>query len=1044
MPPELLRRSQHMKKIICLLAFFAAFCVNLSFAEAAVRVEGESRKGNQNLNFKAESASGFSGGRAGIFTKDNPTADGVITYKFNITEPGEYNFSGLTSRIDVAGGENDTDYYFDLNGRKLYPHDYRYVDNSSVTISGKNFFKYTYPTVNLKEGENVLKVYLDKNDLTYKERKISTCIDYFEFEKNDAVFSINKFDNENICFYRADNVTPVLRTHNFAPEDTTYYYIARDIKGIPQKMDKVTVKQGEDSALLDLNSLPNGWYNIKVYTGGFTDFTGVETKISISDRVDQISKPFAVDTGGYSTINESRFNLLRDYMVKAGIGTARDRVILGFEDYPTFRNFQDGYAEDNIDVSLAYTGEYDDNLTSVTVDFSEDLTDVYRKGVNLSKNNHDGNIYEIFNEADGTFAYSPADMYASYFKAMAIGIMDGNENSYKGFCGLAMPGQGTFNTLIMQNGVMDYSDFYNYHMHTEDVRRDVILPSEGMRKSHVDIKNAYNIDKPIWVTEAGFHSPKTIMNELSTGDRQAKFFITQFVISKIYGEDRAFFFTLPNYYEGGSFFGVFDENLLPRAVYTSMSEAAAMLGKAEYKGILSGLPDGAVGAMFNDGTNDVAVIVANAGERFQFYAGENAKVVDYQGREKVFYAGTNGLANIEVGSEPLFIKFSGLSDERNYYPAKTSAGELQKSEFGFGDRIVVRQNWHQDLKNAKESGYCVGAGGCDVDIEVYNFNSTDANVIISAQSEKGFSVSEGVFELNVPANGKAVKTVRVTTTDSAMTEAGLRIDGTVDGMDISPSISRMYSEVGEPDITPAHIFEESKSKSSWNTDNRSRPSKASVANAENGVKITLDLTGAIGGYAYPTFNVQNPSALAGTDGISFYLDSAAVSNAATDVFIYTSDGAYHLENFLAFVDGKRKVVLTWDKFGVWEGGLELIPEHINSIGIGVQGVCAVEYTVTDICAFTSDFADISAPIEISNIENNKHYYNLRYIYAQLPDKQYDSLFVKMDGEDTEYSVNGNKITIPAEHLKRGYYKLQITTIDAMNRANTKAVSFFIK
>ena len=147
-----------MKKIICLLAIFAAFCVNLSFAEAAVRVEGESRKGNLNLDYKAESASGFSNGKAGIFTKDNPTADGMITYKFNITEPGEYNFSGLTSRINVAGGENDTDYYFDLNGRRLYPKDYQYVDNSSVNISGKNFFKYTYPTVNLKEGENVLKV----------------------------------------------------------------------------------------------------------------------------------------------------------------------------------------------------------------------------------------------------------------------------------------------------------------------------------------------------------------------------------------------------------------------------------------------------------------------------------------------------------------------------------------------------------------------------------------------------------------------------------------------------------------------------------------------------------------------------------------------------------------------------------------------------------------------------------------------------------------------------------------------------------------------
>lgn len=890
----------------------------------------------------------------------------------------------------------------------------------------------------------MLKVYLDKNDLTYPERKLSTYIDYFEFEKNNTAFSINKFDNENICFYRGENVTPVLRTHNFAPEDTTYYYIVRNIKGIPQKMDKVTVKQGEDSVCLDLNSLPNGWYNIKVYTGGFTDFVGVETNISISDKVSGISKAFAVDTGGYSCMNESRFNLLRDYMVKAGIGTARDRTILGWEDYPTFRNFQDGYAEDNIDVSIAYSGEFDDNYTSVKVDFSEELTDVYQKGVNLSKNNHDWNIYEVFNEADGTFAYSPADVYASYFKAMAIGITDGNENSYKGFCGLAMPGQGTFNSLILQNGIMDYSDFYNYHMHTEDVRRDVILPSEGMKKSHVDMKNAYNTDKPIWVTEAGFHSPKTIMNELSTGDRQARFFITQFVINKIYAEDRTFFFTLPNYYEGGSFFGVFDENLLPRAVYTSISEAAAMLGKAEYKGVLSGLPNGAVGAMFNDGTNDVAVIIANNGERFQFYAGENARVVDYQGREITFYASTNGLANIEVGSDPLFIKFSGLSDERNYYPANISAGELKKSSFEFNERIVIRQNWHQDLKTAKESGYAVGDNGCDVDIEVYNLNSTDTNVIINAKSEKGFSVSEESFEINVPANAKAVKTIRVTTTDSAMTQAGLRIDGTVGGMAISPSISRMYSEVGEPEITPAHIFEESKSKSNWNTDNRSRPSSASVVNAENGVKITLDLTGAIGGYAYPTFKVLNPSALAGTDGISFYIDSTAVSNAATDVFIYTSDGAYHLENFLAFEDGKRKVVLTWDKFGVWEGGLELIPEHINSIGIGVQGLCAVEYTLSDICAFTSDFADMSAPIEISNIENDKHYYNLRYVYAQLPDKEYNSLSVKLDGADTKYSINGSKITIPVEHLKRGYYKLQITTMDAMNRVNTKAVRFFIK
>lgn len=1035
-----------MKKIICLTAIFAAICTGTSLAQAAVRIEGESYKGKStNITCKKEKNENYySGGFAAVLSADTLTEDGFLTYKVTADEDGEYDFCGFTSMIGVAGNGNCTDYSFEINGRRISPKDYTYVADNDKTVSGKYFKKYQYPAVNLKAGENTVKVYFNRNDLTYLERKMSAYIDYFEFEKNNTEFSLNKFDDESNAFYNTDDVKLVIRTHNYATETVTYGFIAEDSEGIAQKLGSFEIKQGEDTGAIDLNSLPNGWYRIKIYNSEFTEYAGFETSLTISDKVEGLTKSFAVDTAGYILMNDSNFEIFRAYMKKAGIGTARDRTILGYEDYPLFQNFKKGYAEDGIEVMQVYD-KVQENGVQKAPDFSEDLTAVYQKGVALCDDGVDNTIYEIFNEADGSYSDMTADLYSAYFKTISIAVSDTNPTAYKGFCGLACAGNSVYDEMLQQNDVMRYSDFYNYHTHFRGSGSVMQYPNESFKKTHIDLKNAYDDEKPIWVSEAGYYMAMETPDE-KTLEGQAKFFVSQYVKSKILGEDRIFFFTLPNYKENGSIFGVFDENKLPRPVYATISEAAAMLGNAEYKGVLSGLADGMTGAMFNDGENDVAVVLAADGARYQFYTGDNARAVDFRGREVALNPTSSKIANIEINDAPLFIKFDGKSDERNYYPASVPAKDLQHSAFDFNERIVVRQIWSGDLEGAKENGYTVGEDGRSVDIEVYNFNESDATVTLDLTAERNFSASEDSFTLTVPANGKAVKTVTITTTDSAKTTSFLKVGGSVNSKEISPSVAKMISGVGDMEISVTHTFTEANNKSNWNTGNRGMPSVLTVSkNSGGGVDIEVDLsTSTTGGYSYPTFTVSEPEKLKGTDGICFDITSPEGNQGRTDIFLYTSGGAYHLGNYLPFVTGTKRQTVLWSDFTTYSGSTEFNPEDIQRIAIGVQGFGAASYTLRNISAFTADFAEENRVIAVS-LENNKHYYDLKNATAVLPDKAYDTVCVKLDGVKRafEYAEDG-KIVIPLSDLERGYYRLQVIAKDRMNRADTKAVSFYVK
>ena len=112
---------------------------------------------------------------------------------------------------------------------------------------------------------------------------------------------------------------------------------------------------------------------------------------------------------------------------------------------------------------------------------------------------------EVWNEMD-YFTYVPADMYASFYKAAALGVVDSGTSLPKIIGGLCEPvNSNPYLTILYKSDVFDYSDAFNWHYHIYDrAERSVTEFVDGTKAGQfATFANTYLSSLPSWCTEAG-------------------------------------------------------------------------------------------------------------------------------------------------------------------------------------------------------------------------------------------------------------------------------------------------------------------------------------------------------------------------------------------------------------------------------------------------------------------------------------------------------------------------------------------------------------
>jgi hypothetical protein len=255
-------------------------------------------------------------------------------------------------------------------------------------------------------------------------------------------------------------------------------------------------------------------------------------------------------------------------------------------------------------------------------------------------------MWEVWNEQDTAFASEPADVYAAFMKAMAIGIADADVGSTTMIGGFANgANKSTFMDLCMQNGLLDYTAAYNCHVYGGKSSQDLI-PHTGLSEhdSHLNLIYTYGdtYDTPLWVTEGGM--PRTIPTGADGMTWQGQKEVASGVVigmtqSIARGTAKHFWFVLPPYTETVNDFGVFSVHNEPYPTYAAYANYIYQLRKGEYKGRMNTLPEGAEGHIFNNGDHDVAVVWSDKENVFIPVSNTVMTVVDMMGSEKTVEAG---------------------------------------------------------------------------------------------------------------------------------------------------------------------------------------------------------------------------------------------------------------------------------------------------------------------------------------------------------------------------------------------------------------------
>ena len=1017
----------------------------------------------------------FSGG-AFVNLIQLPSAEEYkMVYTFEAPKDATYLLDMRCSELGVTW---TSDFSFSINGGK----EIKAAEASTRTadwhnsIYGSLLKEYRVGEYDLKKGENTLTVTVDKSDIRANlDNKLGYFADYFKFTLKSGEFK-GIFPSEN-CGVFEKTKTVKYEVCRMAADDKehSYTYTVNDFWGRTTDSGAFKIAAEKRTKIINLGKYDLGWYKINVYAEGTDERLGYahfSVVPPLSERW-QGDSPFAVDSGASVLLKKDE---LEDKFMQtiplAGIKWVRERAnwrgfrAAGHRDYDSYITKRFGAIKKYgvKTTQILVTDElWNDNPFT-------DLQRAYAYQQDLVKNTGGLiDLIEIDNELDGMTSKYPADMYSAYLKAMFLGNADSGGNMKMSMVSLCLSPETTFTDGIMRNDVLNWTDIFNFHAHTDYSEKNKIL---GIRKnfleSYYDKKQQFDTrDMPNWLTEAGIYIDIGENTELTDdqGMVQARYLVTATLESLAEGVDKFFWFILPKYTEHNKELGTFDANFNPNPAYQAEAICSYVLGKGKYIG--KKCDDSAQAYMFDSGENDVLVLWTDAPKKYSVVTDKSVTVTDIMGQSKTVFP-KNGKAEIDIAYYPVYVTFGGKADKANYYPEEYKENAEIKRTFNAGERIILQQTFNQNLEDARNKGYLLKNNETEeLTLTVNNFNSSEKTVRLSAELE----YSDVKFDrdtVTVPAMGKTDVKVSVTPhADGKYNGADdmktyLTFKAEADGFESSPSVATVRIE-NDTVITPKYIMDGAESLESFNINNVLDGAETSAEIAEDGsYRFRVQLHARLGWY-YPRLKVTNPEKLINSDGMCFWVKADEETEGMGDFkcFLNLSDGRrYYTGNESKFncsskwVQAKVKwkdLILFTSPYGAVDIR-PFDPSLVESLEIGCnlypydRPDKKMSFYLKEPGLFVDEsVADESKKIEVSGIEGGRHYKEGETINAVI--KLADGVSgarVWLNDEPIDIAENDEReITVRFEALAKGKYTLRTSAGSSVNAVTDKA-EFYVE
>lgn len=791
-----------------------------------VRVEGEDRK-SDTIGGEVIEDSDYSGGKAlrANYARDDSTTHGV-NLSVTVPETGSYSLVTVVTRY---GRMNTTD--FDIYANDTYAYSVNTKDDviSEETVTGKaNMRKMTLPSIMLNKGENTVSFVLQNTDR--QPNKPNFYLDYIELKPDlspsasgnigYASTPTGDYSKQAVAAAELDVYTgswDMRATFNLVSFASTEEEAADITVKITDYYDDVVLEHTERPVFgaytlkIDLGKHPTGYFTVSAVTGTQTLFTKSYVVLPpVEDRDLESDSPFASDFASYHILAD-REDVVANYAAAAklcGVSVLRERLDWiytewneGGCDFSRADRFYNKINDMGLEILPFFSNAPRWTTENGKVFMDEQLA-VYRFSKRVAERYANiSQALEVWNEMD-YFTYVPADMYASFYKAAALGVVDSGTSLPKIIGGLCEPvNSNPYLTILYKSDVFDYSDAFNWHYHIYDrAERSVTEFVDGTKAGQfATFANTYLSSLPSWCTEAGIklYTPAGCADMTFAQQKiQANYMVTSACQSLAAGTDKHFWFILGNMPEDGGWFGSYGADDRPFASVVTEAVMTQTLGKGIYKGELKGLPSGAEGHVINNGEDDVIVLWATSDRDVTLSVPGNVLKTTVVGNREVLCS-TNGKITVKAGSEPMFITVDGTVDASSY--TATSNDEIKtisaKSDFTVGERVILTQLWYDltdsaSYLSARNNGYRVSANGNTITLQLVNFNDFEVTGTVSGSAD-GYTVTGSGETINIPAMSETEVTFTITP-NGGTGATYLTFEGTFNGSETSKSVSRIY------------------------------------------------------------------------------------------------------------------------------------------------------------------------------------------------------------------------------------------------------------
>ena len=791
-----------------------------------VRVEGEDRK-SDTIGGEVIEDSDYSGGKAlrANYARDDSTTHGV-NLSVTVPETGSYSLVTVVTRY---GRMNTTD--FDIYANDTYAYSVNTKDDviSEETVTGKaNMRKMTLPSIMLNKGENTVSFVLQNTDR--QPNKPNFYLAYIELKPDlspsasgnigYASTPTGDYSKQAVAAAELDVYTgswDMRATFNLVSFASTEEEAADITVKITDYYGDVVLEHTERPVFgaytlkIDLGKHPTGYFTVSAVTGTQTLFTKSYVVLPpVEDRDLESDSPFASDFASYHILAD-REDVVANYAAAAklcGVSVLRERLDWiytewneGGCDFSRADRFYNKINDMGLEILPFFSNAPRWTTENGKVFMDEQLA-VYRFSKRVAERYANiSQALEVWNEMD-YFTYVPADMYASFYKAAALGVVDSGTSLPKIIGGLCEPvNSNPYLTILYKSDVFDYSDAFNWHYHIYDrAERSVTEFVDGTKAGQfATFANTYLSSLPSWCTEAGIklYTPAGCADMTFAQQKiQANYMVTSACQSLAAGTDKHFWFILGNMPEDGGWFGSYGADDRPFASVVTEAVMTQTLGKGIYKGELKGLPSGAEGHVINNGEDDVIVLWATSDRDVTLSVPGNVLKTTVVGNREVLCS-TNGKITVKAGSEPMFITVDGTVDASSY--TATSNDEIKtisaKSDFTVGERVILTQLWYDltdsaSYLSARNNGYRVSANGNTITLQLVNFNDFEVTGTVSGSAD-GYTVTGSGETITIPAMSETEVTFTITP-NGGTGATYLTFEGTFNGSETSKSVSRIY------------------------------------------------------------------------------------------------------------------------------------------------------------------------------------------------------------------------------------------------------------